>query len=68
MKSMQEEEEEERILRERDRDRLKIKVYCRVPGDDHRFEAKLVIDGDTTLAEATDIAHKVCSYEFILTI
>lgn len=59
VRKMQEEEEEERIIRERDKDRLKIKVYFHLPGESNRFETKLVIDGDTTLAEATAIAHNL---------
>ncbi|KAJ1523753.1 hypothetical protein ONE63_001586 [Megalurothrips usitatus] len=59
VKRMQEEEEEERMIRERDKDRLKIKLYCHLPGEDSRSESKLVIDGDTTLADAANIAHKL---------
>lgn len=60
MRKIQEDEEEERSLRERDKDRLKIKVFFNMPGETTKFEKKLVIDGDTTLAEATAVAHSVC--------
>lgn len=59
---MQKDEEEEQMLRERDKDRLKIKVYSHKLGDKTRSETKLVIDGETTLAEATALAHNVCMH------
>lgn len=62
MEKLREEEETEHLLRERDKDRLKIKVFTHKPGEKTRSELKLVIDGETSLAEATAIAHKVCLY------
>lgn len=66
VEKMQKEEEEEQMLRERDKDRLKIKVFSHKPGEKNRSETKLVIDGETTLAEATSIAHKLFALDGIV--
>ncbi|XP_034232317.1 ubiquitin carboxyl-terminal hydrolase 47 isoform X2 [Thrips palmi] len=66
VEKMQKDEEEEKMYRERDKDRLKIKVFCFKPGEKTRSETKLVIDGDTTLADATAIAHQLFSLESVV--